>query len=123
MTTYDVLLRDGDVLGAVAWGGVVVDEAHRLRNARSRLLDALRRCVRRGRGAPGPSLPGPSFAAPGPFFAVLLTGTPLQNDTDELWTLLNFLEPASPAFGDGTRDTFRVRFGAVDGAGASVLGP
>ena len=123
VTTYDVLLRDGDVLGAVAWGGVVVDEAHRLRNARSRLLDALRRCVRRGRGAPGPSLPGPFFAAPGPFFAVLLTGTPLQNDTDELWTLLNFLEPASPAFGDGTRDAFRARFGAVDGAGASVLGP
>ena len=119
VTTYDVLLRDGDVLGAVAWGGVVVDEAHRLRNARSRLLDALRRCVRRGRGAPGPVF----FAAPCPFFAVLLTGTPLQNDTDELWTLLNFLEPASPAFGDGTRDAFRARFGAVDGASASVLGP
>ncbi|KAH8063541.1 ABC1 family-like protein [Aureococcus anophagefferens] len=44
------------------------------------------------------------------------------NDTDELWTLLNFLEPASPAFGDGTRDAFRARFGAVDGASASVLG-
>lgn len=26
---------------------------------------------------------------------ILLTGTPLQNNTEELWTLLNFLEPTN----------------------------
>jgi chromodomain-helicase-DNA-binding protein 7 len=38
-----------------------------------------------------------------------LTGTPLQNSTDELWTLLNFVD--REAFND--RESFVMEFGSV----------
>ena len=40
---------------------------------------------------------------------VLMTGTPLQNNTEELWSLLNFIEGAKfPDF-----DKFKRQFGVV----------
>ena len=73
VTTYEVLVQDSDVLSHVPWRHMVIDEGHRLKNKSSRILEALRQldCPRR----------------------LLLTGTPIQNNTTELWTLLNFLEP------------------------------
>lgn len=52
---------------------IVVDEAHRLKNQNAKILAALKRmpCKR----------------------TLLLTGTPIQNNTEELWTLLNYIEP------------------------------
>ena len=44
---------------------------------------------------------------------VLLTGTPLQNDTAELWSLLNFVD--GRRFAD--KEDFESKFGAVKGAG------
>ncbi|KAH8077334.1 helicase [Aureococcus anophagefferens] len=116
VTTYDVLLATATCSGR----GLGRRRRRRGAPAPQRAEPARRAPALR---PPGPGRAGSSLLRRRPFFAVLLTGTPLQNDTDELWTLLNFLEPASPAFGDGTRDAFRARFGAVDGAGASVLGP
>ena len=40
---------------------------------------------------------------------VLMTGTPLQNNTIELWSLLNFIEPAK--FPD--LEKFQERFGDI----------
>jgi SNF2 family DNA or RNA helicase len=40
---------------------------------------------------------------------VLMTGTPLQNNTTELWSLLNFIEPAK--FPD--QEKFFQRFGNI----------
>jgi len=40
---------------------------------------------------------------------VLMTGTPLQNNTSELWSLLNFIEPAK--FPD--YEKFQARFGVI----------
>lgn len=54
---------------------LVVDEAHRLKNSKSRLTCALRNYKRAGR-------------------RILLTGTPLSNKLEELWALLNVLNPA-----------------------------
>jgi chromodomain-helicase-DNA-binding protein 6 len=51
----------------------VVDEAHRLKNSDGRSARDLRSLDFGGR-------------------AVLLTGTPLQNHTAELWSLLNFVD-------------------------------
>jgi SNF2-related domain len=48
VTTYDDLIRDVDELSEVAWRSVVVDEAHRLRNQNSRLLECLRTIMMRG---------------------------------------------------------------------------
>mgnify|MGYP000046321243 CR=1 FL=1 len=39
-------------------------------------------------------------------FCLLLTGTPLQNSTEELWALLNFAEPEAFASGDAFIEQF-----------------
>ena len=51
---------------------VIIDEAHRLKNKQAKIMSLLK------------DLPCRRYA--------LLTGTPLQNNTEELWTLLNFIE-------------------------------
>ena len=74
LTTFELALRDRAALGAVRWRQLVVDEGHRLKNARSQLYEALHALVPRGA-------------------RLLLTGTPLQNALGELWCLLRFLAP------------------------------
>ena len=57
----------------IRWSLVVVDEAQRMKNKAGRLQQMLHQ-IRWQQ-------------------AVLLTGTPLQNNMMELWTLLNFVSP------------------------------
>lgn len=59
----------------------MVDEAHRLRNQKGKLLECMREISAKGTLQYG-------FQS-----RVLMSGTPLQNDLNELWTLLNFIEP------------------------------
>lgn len=66
---------------------LIVDEAHRLKNSKSRLTSALRKYGNANR-------------------RILLTGTPLSNKLDELWALLNVLNPG--IFGNA--ETFRSWF-------------
>lgn len=61
-------------LRPIPWRCVVLDEAHRLKNKTSKISEFLKSYSMEHR--------------------VLLTGTPLQNSLDELWALLNFLEPS-----------------------------
>ena len=61
------------MLHEVTWTYIVVDEGHRLKNRNCRLGQELRRIPSKHR--------------------MLLTGTPLQNDMEELWSLLNYLQP------------------------------
>lgn len=75
VTTYEVAIKDISILSKIRWRCLIVDEAHRLKNQSSRLVEQLR-SLRRDH-------------------CVLLTGTPLQNKTEELWALLNFLDPRS----------------------------
>ncbi|DAZ94104.1 TPA: hypothetical protein N0F65_007938 [Lagenidium giganteum] len=75
VTTYEVAIKDISFLSKIRWRCLVVDEAHRLKNQSSRLVEQLR-SLRRDH-------------------CVLLTGTPLQNKTEELWALLNFLDAKS----------------------------
>jgi SNF2 family DNA or RNA helicase len=65
----------------IAWSLVVVDEGQRLKNRKAQALQALvdLRVSRR----------------------LLLSGTPLQNNTAELWTLMNFVEPVRAGRGGG----------------------
>eukprot|EP01116_Phalansterium_solitarium_P021670 TRINITY_DN682_c0_g2_i1.p1 TRINITY_DN682_c0_g2~~TRINITY_DN682_c0_g2_i1.p1 ORF type:complete len:2198 (-),score=956.94 TRINITY_DN682_c0_g2_i1:231-6824(-) len=72
VTTYETVLAEKGRLSAVPWRYIVVDEAHRLKNATSKLSEALR-----------------DFKYE---TLLLLTGTPIQNNTNELWTLLNFID-------------------------------
>ena len=63
------------------WRVTVVDEAHRLRNIKGKLLECMKEISAKGTLKYGYQS------------RVLMTGTPLQNNTQELWTLLNFIEP------------------------------
>eukprot|EP00494_Astrolonche_serrata_P015025 UN15167 len=55
------------------WEYIIVDEAHRLKNIHCKLGAVLRSFNSHNR--------------------LLMTGTPLQNNLQELWSLLNFLLP------------------------------
>lgn len=72
VTTYEVLLKDAELLAPVSWAALVVDEAHRMKNTKSKLVECLAKFT---------------FGT-----SLLLTGTPLQNSAEELWTLLNFID-------------------------------
>ena len=97
ITTYDDLIRDYEELAEIPWRVVVVDEAHRLRQLNSKLTECMRMVVQKG------------LSAYGYQHRVLMTGTPLQNNTAELFSLLNFIEPAK--FPDA--DKFAARFGDI----------
>lgn len=73
VTSYTRFRLDADAYGEVAWSGLVLDEAQALKNHRSKLYGSVRRL-----GAP---------------FAVAITGTPMENDLMELWSLLSIVAP------------------------------
>ncbi|PFH31346.1 putative SWI2/SNF2 Brahma-like [Besnoitia besnoiti] len=75
LTTDAVILRDKSFLRKIKWEYLVVDEAHRLKNPNSKLVQTLNTGFHIRR-------------------RLALTGTPLQNDIVEVWALLNFLMPA-----------------------------
>eukprot|EP00965_Chrysotila_dentata_P235687 6200901-Pleurochrysis_carterae.AAC.2 len=77
ITSYEIVIRDVKELRAMRWKFVIIDEGHRLKNMNCRLIRELK------------NLCGTSECN-----RLLLTGTPLQNNLTELWSLLNFLLPA-----------------------------
>jgi len=87
LTSYQTLNNDWDFLSPICWRAAVVDEAQALKNTHSQLSISLR-------GMDIKSL-------------VLLTGTPLQNDITELWSLLNMVDPR----GFASLEAFTAEFG------------
>ncbi|KAJ4868441.1 putative ATP-dependent DNA helicase CHR12 [Raphanus sativus] len=74
ITHYDLIMRDKAFLKKIDWHYMIVDEGHRLKNHESALAKTLLTGYRIKR-------------------RLLLTGTPIQNSLQELWSLLNFLLP------------------------------
>ena len=72
VTSYTLLNMDWDFLKDIVWKAVVVDEAHAAKNRDSLLKLALENMKYHS--------------------LLLLTGTPLQNDMEELWSLLNLID-------------------------------
>jgi superfamily II DNA or RNA helicase len=70
LTTYALLRLDSERLGAVRWSAVILDEAQAIKNPDSQVARAAY-----GLGAD---------------FRLVLTGTPIENRLDELWSLLHF---------------------------------
>uniref|UniRef100_A0A669DJG9 Chromodomain helicase DNA binding protein 5 n=1 Tax=Oreochromis niloticus TaxID=8128 RepID=A0A669DJG9_ORENI len=73
LTSYELITIDQAILSSVTWACLVVDEAHRLKNNQSKFFRILN----------GYKI----------YYKLLLTGTPLQNNLEELFHLLNFLTP------------------------------
>eukprot|EP00944_MAST-04C_sp_MAST-4C-sp1_P014672 g14672.t1 len=73
ITTYELCIIEKSHLLKFNWRYIAIDEAHRIKNEKSKLAVTVR-----------------TFNTQ---FRLLITGTPLQNNLHELWALLNFLLP------------------------------
>ncbi|CAG7832256.1 unnamed protein product [Allacma fusca] len=73
LTSYQFPSIDATCLGSIPWEMIVVDEGHRLKDDRTLLFKDLMKYTTS--------------------YKLLLTGTPLQNNLEELFNLLNFLCP------------------------------
>ncbi|KAJ6351680.1 hypothetical protein OIU78_007557, partial [Salix suchowensis] len=75
LTTYEYLMNKHDrpKLSKIHWHYIIIDEGHRIKNASCKLNAELKHYQS--------------------YHRLLLTGTPLQNNLEELWALLNFLLP------------------------------
>jgi superfamily II DNA or RNA helicase len=93
LTTYGTMRNDADLLGRVPWGLVVADEAQHVKNSRSAAARALRTISSTAR--------------------VALTGTPVENDLTELWSILDWVVPGLL----GSRNAFRKAWAAPIEAG------
>ncbi|KAI5285876.1 hypothetical protein KEM54_000227 [Ascosphaera aggregata] len=72
-TSYEICMNDRKFLSKYQWKYIIVDEGHRLKNFNCRLIKELLTYNSANR--------------------LLMTGTPLQNNIAELWSLLHFLLP------------------------------
>lgn len=73
VTSYDVCRNDVDILEKYNWNYVVLDEGHLIKNAKAKISMAVKRLASNHR--------------------LILTGTPIQNNVLELWSLFDFLMP------------------------------
>ncbi len=86
LTSYALLRLDSEVLQAVDWDVVVLDEAQNIKNPQSQVAQAAYGL--RGR------------------FKLTLTGTPVENRLDELWSQFHFTNPGLL----GGRSDFQARY-------------
>ncbi|PHH63965.1 hypothetical protein CDD81_5184 [Ophiocordyceps australis] len=73
ITSYDVCRNDADILDKHNWNYMVLDEGHLIKNPKAKISQAVKKFVSNHR--------------------LILTGTPIQNNVLELWSLFDFLMP------------------------------
>ncbi|KAI9019731.1 SNF2 family N-terminal domain-containing protein [Hyaloraphidium curvatum] len=73
ITSYECLRNDLQELGKITWNYVVLDEGHLIRNAKTKITQAVKSLISTHR--------------------LILSGTPIQNNALELWSLFDFLMP------------------------------
>ena len=86
ITSYDVCRNDTEVLEKYNWNYVVLDEGHLIKNPKAKITQAVKKLPSNHR--------------------LILTGTPIQNNVLELWSLFDFLMPGFL----GTEKVFLDRF-------------
>ncbi|KAI1200948.1 hypothetical protein F5X97DRAFT_291742 [Nemania serpens] len=79
ITSYQIVLQDQQVFKRRQWHYMILDEAHNIKNFKSKRWQTLLGFNTQAR--------------------LLLTGTPLQNNLTELWSLLFFLMPSENGVG------------------------
>ncbi|MDH6060772.1 DEAD/DEAH box helicase [Chrysosporum bergii ANA360D] len=86
ITSYSLIHRDVKTLQSVDWRVVVLDEAQNVKNPEAKQSQAVRELKTT--------------------FRIALTGTPVENKLQELWSILDFLNPGYL----GNRQFFQRRF-------------
>ena len=86
VTTYGTLYRDADMMAQIPWGAVVLDEAQNIKNPNTKQARAAKRLQSSCR--------------------IALTGTPVENNVGDLWSIMDFLNPGLL----GTREQFRQQY-------------
>jgi TATA-binding protein-associated factor len=86
ITSYDICRNDVETLAALNWNYCVLDEGHLIKNPRTKITIAVKRLKSEHR--------------------LILSGTPIQNNVLELWSLFDFLMPGFL----GTEKVFLDRF-------------
>ncbi len=86
ITSYSLIHRDIKLLKTVEWQIVVLDEAQNIKNSESKQSQAVRQLETA--------------------FRIALTGTPVENRLQELWSILDFLNPGYL----GNKQFFQRRF-------------
>jgi len=87
-TTYTVLIRDIEQLAAIDWECVILDEAQYVKTASTQFARAARKLNAGTRLA--------------------LTGTPIENRLDELWSIFDFCLPGYLGSAEKFRDRFEI---------------
>lgn len=87
ITSYEVIRNDIAELQGLNWLYCILDEGHVIKNGKTKLTQAVKRLRAQHR--------------------LILSGTPIQNNVLELWSLFDFLMPGFL----GTEATFNERFG------------
>jgi len=73
ITSFGLMQRDLRTLSSVSWRGIILDEAQNIKNANTKQAKAAR------------SLDGQ--------YRIALTGTPVENNVGDLWSISEFLNP------------------------------
>uniref|UniRef100_A0A0D3BY47 Helicase C-terminal domain-containing protein n=1 Tax=Brassica oleracea var. oleracea TaxID=109376 RepID=A0A0D3BY47_BRAOL len=87
ITSYDVVRKDTDYLTQFSWNYCILDEGHIIKNAKSKITSAVKQLKAHHR--------------------LILSGTPIQNNIIELWSLFDFLMPGFL----GTERQFQASYG------------
>ena len=84
--TYGTLQKDAEMMAAMPWRAIVLDEAQNIKNPSTSQAKAVKR-----------------LQAP---CRIALTGTPVENNVGDLWSIMDFLNPGLL----GSRQSFRKMF-------------
>ncbi len=101
ITTYAILRLDNDALAAANWDNLILDEAQAIKNSTSQVWRAAVRVPAR--------------------FRVALSGTPVENRLEELWSLMQFVNPGLLGDLSGFQDRYARRIGNADAGAAARL--
>ncbi|XP_061168195.1 TATA-binding protein-associated factor 172-like [Saccostrea echinata] len=87
VASYDVVRNDIDFFSTISWNYCILDEGHVIKNGKTKLSKAVKQLVCNHR--------------------LILSGTPIQNNVLDLWSLFDFLLPGFL----GTEKQFQARYG------------
>ncbi|GMA49502.1 hypothetical protein GCM10025857_08590 [Alicyclobacillus contaminans] len=101
LTTYATVVRDAELLQALAWDAVIADEAQNIKNPETKQARAVH-----GLHA---------------IHRIALTGTPMENRLEELWSIVQFVNPGYLGSLTWFRQTFAIPIAQREQAAARRL--